>query len=58
MHVQMTVTLTDLKTIPADPPSFRVPVGGSIDVHQFDMSRKVRMCVQLQVRGPCQCCLS
>jgi hypothetical protein len=48
----MTVTLTDLKTIPADPPSFRVPVGGAIDVHQFDMSRRVRMCVQLQARGP------
>ena len=49
---QMTIMLTDLKTIPADPPTFTVPVGEAIDVHQFDMSRRVRMCVQLEVGSP------
>ena len=45
----LTLMLTDLKTVPADAPSFTLDVGASIDVHQFDMSRKVRMWVALQV---------
>jgi hypothetical protein len=44
----ITVVLADTGS-GLDAPVFQVGVGGSVEVYQFDMTRKIRMSVQLKV---------
>ncbi|KAK9808775.1 hypothetical protein WJX72_003363 [[Myrmecia] bisecta] len=44
---EISITLFD-STNQADPPTFTVGVGGSVEVYQFDMTKKIRMAIQMQ----------
>lgn len=45
----ITVILQD-STYQAEPSQFTIGVGGFVEVYQFDMSRKIRMSIKLEVR--------
>ena len=48
-HRQVVATDASSVTTAVDPATFHIGVGGRAEVYSFDLSRKIRMAVQMQV---------
>lgn len=46
------VSYSSSVTTATDPVTFRIGTGGRAEVYSFDLTRKLRMAIQIQVRCP------
>ena len=57
------VSYSSSVTTATDPVTFRIGTGGRAEVYSFDLTRKLRMAIQIQVRCPipqydAPCCIT